>query len=115
MQSFSELKNALVGQARRKPAAQRFQTRALGDDPAPIICFEIDGVRHVLDFTQDEPDANSTATPNFTVRCSWETLRAVWTRQIPAFDAMQEGSMEVEGSLRIGHALQRYFVAGANP
>ena len=114
MKSFFELKNALLAQARDKPVAERFQTRALGNDPPPIICFEIDGTRHVLDFSQDKPDAESLATPNLTVRCSWQTLRAVWTRQVPALDAIQNGAMEVEGSLRIGHALQRYFTDEAS-
>lgn len=113
MQNFSELKDALLSQARQKPVAERFRTRALGRDPAPIICFEVDGEPHIFDFTQDEPALDSRATPSLTIRCTWQTLRAVWNGQISALDAIADGSVELEGSLRIGHALQRYFTSGA--
>lgn len=108
MKDFNELKSKMFDRARLKPVDERFRTRSKGVDPPAIIRFEVDDKIHTFDFTQADP-SDSDAEPNLTVRCTWETLREVWTGQLAGLEAIRLGAVEVEGSLRLGHALQSYF------
>jgi putative sterol carrier protein len=108
MQNFQEAKNHMFSRARSKPVDERFRTRALGGTPPAIIRFVIDDDVHTFDFTQDEP-ADTNAEPNLTIRCSWQDFRKIWTGKTPALEAIRLGVLEVEGSGRLGHALQHYF------
>ena len=100
------------------PPRERLRTRALGGGPAPVVRFDFgDKGIFTLDLTESGSEqlkagSEGSANPNLEVRVEWETFRGIWTRQIDPVEALRNGDLELRGSMRLAHGLQRYFVTG---
>ncbi len=111
-----QLKNLLsevLNRADLEPS-ERLRTKALGDDPAPIVVFDL-GERgtFTLDLTRSRGaefvDSGENENSNLRVVTDWDTLESIWTGRRDAVEAVRSGDLELDGSWRLAHGLQRYF------
>lgn len=102
----------LQKEATPKPVKERLQTRALGEDPDPVIVFEVDGEVVTLDLTKKDPpfwkDGESDES-NLRIISDWETLKGIVKGNIFGPDAMRDGRLKAHGNQRLMHGLQRYL------
>jgi|SRR5690554_5658412 len=114
-EGFERFLNDLAKEVVKKPISHRLKTRALGDDPAPIIEFELTDIGiFSLDLTRDEAPfikKGRRADSNLRIVTNSNVFFAIWTGQLVAWKAMQRLELQIFGSMRLAHALQRYFNA----
>jgi hypothetical protein len=105
---FAKLQREAVA----KPQKERLQTWALGDDPEPIIVFELDKEVVTLDLTEDKPPLwkeGASDKSNLRIVTDWETLKGIVKGDIFGPEAMRDGRLTAHGNQRLMHGLQRYF------
>lgn len=112
IEKYQQLFVKLQTEAAPKPPQERLQTRALGDDPDPIIVFEVDGEIVTLDLTEENPPfwkEGDSDHANLRIITDWETLQAVVKGEVFGPEAMRDGRLRAHGSHRLMHGLQRYL------
>ena len=115
---YIQLLKKVAKEAAKKPKGERLRTKALGQDPDPIVVFELTDLgTYTLDLTRDaapflsEEDNDN---PSLRLVTDKATFASIWKRKELFWDAVTDGRMEFEGSTRLGHGLQRYFDENAD-
>lgn len=107
-----ELFAKLQREAAPKPPKERLWTRARGEDPDPIVVFEVDGVSTTLDLTKSDPpfwQEGDSEDANLRIITDWETLKGIVKGDVFGPEAMRDGRLSTHGNQRLMHGLQRYL------